>query len=94
MNTETKQSAEIETANTWTGDQPVAIVVSDKFSDHGLPVGATVARCAAPEWVALGDDGDWYSRGGEGDEVAIDPRDLSAAAERAHSPGSQRNKED
>lgn len=49
-------------------------VVSDKHSGHGLPVGAVVTPTDAPEWDAGSND--WYTQGGDGDEVAIDPRDI------------------
>lgn len=53
------------------------IVVSDDHSNHDLPIGARVTRVPAPTWAASADDGDWYSLGGDDDEVAIDPRDLA-----------------
>lgn len=53
-------------------------VISDDYSDHNLPIGAVVTKVEAPEWA---DGGDWYSQGGDGDEVAIDPRDLRVAGD-------------
>lgn len=55
-----------------TAPQPngrTAVVVSD-HSNHGLPIGATVMFY---RWQG---DVDMWTLGGEGDEVAIDPRDL------------------
>lgn len=53
-------------------------IKSDDYSGHGLPVGAVVTRLDtsdAPDWS---DDGvEWYTQGIEGDEVAIDSRDLT-----------------
>ena len=49
-------------------------VISDNYSGHGLPVGAVVSKTTAPVWSAFPDE--WYTLGGDGDEVAIDPRDL------------------
>jgi len=52
-------------------------VISDNYSNHNLPIGAVVERLDtsdAPDWS---DDGvEWYTQGIEGDEVAIDSRDL------------------
>lgn len=45
-------------------------VVSDAYSNHGLPVGAVVTHFVSH------DDVDLYTQGGVGDERAIDPRDL------------------
>jgi hypothetical protein len=46
-------------------------VISDNYSNHNLLPGAIV------EHFASHDDGvDLYTQGGDGDEVAIDPRDL------------------
>jgi hypothetical protein len=47
-------------------------VVSDDHSNHGLPIGAHVEHLR----YDAEDDVDLYTMGGEGDEVAIDPRDL------------------
>lgn len=58
-----------------------SIVVSDDFSNHNLPVGAAVTPCPPPSWAAFGDNGNWYTQGGVGDEVAIDPRDLTPATD-------------
>lgn len=49
-----------------------ATVVSDNYSNHNLPVGAKVTL-----WDVDDDGVFWYTQGGDGDEVAIDPRDLS-----------------
>lgn len=57
------------------------IVRSDRFSNHGLPIGAVVERTDPPEWFGPDDEGHWYSLGGDGDEVAIDPRDLKEVCE-------------
>lgn len=48
------------------------IVKSDDFSNHNLPIGARV------EFLRWRDDDDvcLYTQGGDGDEVAIDRRDL------------------
>ena len=52
-------------------------IISDNHSNHGLPIGAKVVQLDtsdAPDWS---DDGvEWYTQGGEGDEVAIDSQDL------------------
>lgn len=45
-------------------------VISDNHSNHNLPIGATVM------WFGFVDGVDHYTQGGDGDEVAIDPRDL------------------
>ena len=48
-------------------------VISDEYSNHNLPIGARVT------FLGYGDDyADLYTQGGDGDEVAIDPRDLEA----------------
>lgn len=54
-------------------------IVSDDHSNHNLPIGALVTSPEAPEWASS--DGDWYTLGGAGDEVAIDPRDLQEIVE-------------
>ena len=46
-------------------------VISDRHSNHNLPIGAQVA------WLEHKDGVDHYTQGGDGDEVAIDPQDLS-----------------
>jgi hypothetical protein len=46
-------------------------IKSDNHSNHGLPAGAEVQHLRTDE-----DGTDWYTQGGDGDEVAIDPRDL------------------
>lgn len=46
-------------------------IIGDNYSNHNLPIGANVQLLEAR------DDVDLYTMGGEGDEVAIDPRDLS-----------------
>lgn len=51
------------------------VVTGDKWSGHGLPVGAVVTRTTGPEW-STGGGVEWYTQGGDGDEVAIDPRDI------------------
>jgi hypothetical protein len=56
-------------------------VVSDDYSNHGLPIGAEVEPIEGPDWADP--DTDWYTQGIEGDEVAIDPRDLSPQWRRA-----------
>lgn len=53
-------------------------VVGDAFSDHGLPIGARVSPCPPPPWAT---SSGWYTQGLEGDEVAIDPRDLATPAD-------------
>lgn len=44
-------------------------------SAHGLPVGATVSPADPPAWSDR--DVRWYTQGGDGDEVAIAPEDLT-----------------
>lgn len=51
-------------------------VVSDNFSNHGLPIGAIVEPCDGPEWSNCNY---WYTLGGEDDATAIDNRDLERA---------------
>ena len=52
-------------------------VIGDDFSNHGLPIGAVVAPIDPPAWCRPGPaEGQWFTQGGDGDEVAIDPRDL------------------
>lgn len=51
----------------------MAKVMSDNHSNHNLPIGAVVEPCEPPAWAS---GTDWYTQGGDGDEVAIDPRDL------------------
>lgn len=46
-------------------------VIGDNYSGHGLDAGAQV------EFLRRADGVDWYTQGGEGDERAIDPRDLA-----------------
>lgn len=46
-------------------------------SNHGLPVGATVSPTDPPEWAGDEYDVQWYTQGGDGDEVAIEPVDLT-----------------
>lgn len=48
-------------------------VKSDDFSNHGLPIGAVVEKCAGPDWS---NTHYWFTQGGDGDETAIDDRDL------------------
>lgn len=55
----------------------VAVVKSDDYSGHSLPIGAHVQRVPTPDWA---DGTDWYSQGGDGDEVAVDLRDLEPPA--------------
>lgn len=50
-------------------------VVSDNHSNHNLHIGATV------EFLERRDEVDLYTQGGEGDEVAIDRRDLKKKIE-------------
>jgi hypothetical protein len=45
------------------------VVTGDDHSGHGLPVGTEVTHLTT-ETV------EWFTQGGDGDEVAIDPRDL------------------
>lgn len=52
------------------------IVTGDDYSNHNLPVGARVVQVEAPEWS---EGAEWFSQGGDGDEVAIDPRDRRLA---------------
>jgi hypothetical protein len=52
-------------------------VKSDEYSNHNLPIGAEVEMLEeTPEWAQCEFPVDWYTQGGDGDEVAIDPRDL------------------
>ena len=52
-------------------------VRSDNHSGHGLPIGAEVEMLEeTPEWAKGEFPLDWYTQGGDGDEVAIDERDL------------------
>lgn len=53
-------------------------VVSDAFSDHGLPVGTIVTATPKPPWCT-DDEVRWFTCGGDGDEVAIDERDIRPA---------------
>lgn len=57
-------------------------VIGDDHSNHNLPIGALVEQLDtsdAPDWS---DDGvEWYTQGAEGDEVAIDSRDLAHCRE-------------
>jgi len=49
-------------------------VTSDEFSNHNLPIGAVVTSTDPPEWADS--SARWFTQGIDGDEVAIDPRDL------------------
>ncbi len=51
-------------------------VIADT-SGHQLPIGAVVIPTDTPEWAS---DGDWYTQGGDGDEVAIESDDLVAVS--------------
>jgi hypothetical protein len=48
--------------------------VRSDTSGHNLPIGAIVTPCPGPAWSDP--DVDWYTQGGDGDDVAIDPADL------------------
>lgn len=49
-------------------------VIADT-SAHNLPIGATVSPIDPPDWY-YGPSVGWYTQGGDGDEVAIEPTDL------------------
>lgn len=51
-------------------------VKSDEYSNHGLPIGAKVQKLDTANLEDWQRGVDWYTLGIDGDEVAIDPRDL------------------